>query len=84
MKKRLPNVVQNVGIITADSGAAIHDLVTTIHRRMPSTNIFLFPAQVQGNQSAHDVAEKIKQANSFATKLDVLIVGRGGGSYEDL
>ncbi|AJM71736.1 exodeoxyribonuclease VII large subunit [Mycoplasma yeatsii] len=84
IKKRLPNIVQNVGIITADSGAAIHDLVTTIHRRMPSTNIFLFPAQVQGNQSAHDVAEKIKQANSFATKLDVLIVGRGGGSYEDL
>ncbi|WP_434341931.1 exodeoxyribonuclease VII large subunit [Mycoplasma putrefaciens] len=84
IKKRLPNVVENVGIVTADTGAAIHDLITTIHRRMPSINIYLFPSQVQGAQAQFDLAQKIKQANEFEVKLDVLIVGRGGGSYEDL
>ncbi|SYV96115.1 Exodeoxyribonuclease 7 large subunit, partial [Mycoplasma putrefaciens] len=59
-------------------------MITTIHRRMPSINIYLFPSQVQGAQAQFDLAQKIKQANEFEVKLDVLIVGRGGGSYEDL
>ncbi|WP_369024536.1 exodeoxyribonuclease VII large subunit [Mycoplasma capricolum] len=84
LKKPLPEFIKNVGIITASSGAAIHDLITTIHRRLPLINIYLFPAQVQGAQSEIDIANKIKQANDFKIKLDVLIVGRGGGSYEDL
>lgn len=83
-KKPIPEFVKNVGIITADSGAAIYDLIRTIHRRLPLINIYLFPAQVQGDKAEKDIANKIKQANDFKVQLDVLIVGRGGGSYEDL
>ncbi|WFQ90691.1 exodeoxyribonuclease VII large subunit [Mycoplasma feriruminatoris] len=84
LKKPLPEFIKNVGIITADSGAAIKDIITTIKRRLPLINIYLFAAQVQGNQASSDIANKIKQANNFKIKLDALIVGRGGGSYEDL
>lgn len=84
LKKNLPKFPQNIGIITADTGAVIHDLVSTIRRRYPLTAIYLFPTQVQGPQAANNIAEKIGQANRFTEPLDVLIVGRGGGSYEDL
>ncbi|PPE04563.1 exodeoxyribonuclease VII large subunit [Entomoplasma ellychniae] len=83
-KKPIPRFVQNIGIITADTGAAIKDLITTIKRRMPLINIYLFPSMVQGEFAKIDIAKKIKQANMFKVKLDILIVGRGGGSYEDL
>lgn len=84
IKKPIPKFPKNIGIITADTGAAIHDLITTMKRRYPAINIFLFPSQVQGEQAQYDIAKKIDQANLFPTKLDILIVGRGGGSYEDL
>ncbi|AME10307.1 exodeoxyribonuclease VII large subunit [Mycoplasma mycoides subsp. mycoides] len=84
LKKSIPEFVKNVGIITADSGAAIYDLIRTVHRRLPLINIYLFPAQVQGDKAEIDITNKIKQANNFKIDLDVLIVGRGGGSYEDL
>lgn len=83
-KRPIPSFVNNVGIVTADTGAAIKDLITTIKRRMPLVNIYLFPSMVQGEFAKIDIAKKIKQANLFNIKLDLLIVGRGGGSYEDL
>ncbi|ATZ18759.1 exodeoxyribonuclease VII large subunit [Williamsoniiplasma somnilux] len=84
LKKPIPRFPKNIGIVTAPTGAAIRDIVTTIKRRYPLVNIFLFPSQVQGEQAQFDISKKIKQADSFVTKLDLLIVGRGGGSYEDL
>ncbi|AUM62673.1 exodeoxyribonuclease VII large subunit [Spiroplasma monobiae] len=83
-KKPIPKFPNNIGIVTAATGDAIRDLITTIKRRYPPVNIFLFPSLVQGDGAAKDIAKKIKQANEFSIKLDTLIVGRGGGSYEDL
>ncbi|ASZ09096.1 exodeoxyribonuclease VII large subunit [Mesoplasma chauliocola] len=84
IKKPINRFAKNIGLVTTDSGAAIQDLITTLKRRMPSVNIYLFPTMVQGENAKFDIAKKIKQANLFSPKLDVLIVGRGGGSYEDL
>ncbi|QBQ07705.1 exodeoxyribonuclease VII large subunit [Spiroplasma gladiatoris] len=83
-KKQIPTKPENIGIVTAPTGAAIEDLISTMKRRYPLVNIYLFPAMVQGEQAAKDIANKIRLANNFSIKLDVLIVGRGGGSYEDL
>ncbi|ATG97391.1 exodeoxyribonuclease VII large subunit [Mesoplasma lactucae] len=84
LKKPLPKYPTKIGIVTADTGAAIHDLITTIKRRWPIADIFLFPSKVQGEGASEDLAKKIIQANNFNQTLDVLVVGRGGGSYEDL
>ncbi|WP_338973084.1 exodeoxyribonuclease VII large subunit [Spiroplasma endosymbiont of Panorpa germanica] len=84
IKKQIPRFPKNLGIITASTGAAVQDLIRAVSRRFPQVNIFVFPALVQGEQAQFDIAQKIKQANSFSTKLDTLIIGRGGGSYEDL
>lgn len=83
-KRPINRFAKNIGLITTDSGAAIRDLITTLKRRMPAVNIFLFPTMVQGETAKFDIANKIIQANAFNPKLDLLIVGRGGGSYEDL
>ena len=82
-KKRLiPKIPKRVGIITAPTGAAIRDILTTIKRRFPLCETILFPALVQGGGAKEDIARKREIANSF--DIDVLIVGRGGGSIEDL
>ena len=81
-KKPIPKLPERIGVITASTGAAIKDIISTIKRRFPLTEIYLFPALVQGDQAALDIASKIKQANNYP--IDVLIVGRGGGSLEDL
>ncbi|WP_339020190.1 exodeoxyribonuclease VII large subunit [Spiroplasma endosymbiont of Atherix ibis] len=83
-KKPIPKFPTNIGIVTATTGDAVRDLITTIKRRYSSVNIFLFPSLVQGEEASKDIAKKIKQANNFEIKIDTLIVGRGGGSYEDL
>ncbi|ATZ18018.1 exodeoxyribonuclease VII large subunit [Mesoplasma melaleucae] len=83
-KRPINRFAKNIGLITTDSGAAIRDLITTLKRRIPSVNIYLFPTMVQGDTAKFDIAKKIKQANQFSPKLDLLIIGRGGGSYEDL
>jgi len=84
LKQPIPQFPKNIGIVTAGTGAAVHDLISTIQRRWPIANIWLFPAKVQGKGASEDLASKIIQANNFKTPIDVLIVGRGGGSYEDL
>ena len=81
-KKEIPAFPRKIGIVTAPTGAAIKDILSTIKRRFPICETILFPALVQGVSAASDVAKKIEIANTY--DIDVLIVGRGGGSIEDL
>lgn len=81
-KKAIPKFPKTIGIITAPTGAAIKDILSTIKRRWPITNTILFPSLVQGASAAPEIVAQIKKAQEF--DLDVLIVGRGGGSIEDL
>ena len=82
-KQALPANAQRIGIVTSASGAAVHDIITVSRRRNPGIKLYLFPVLVQGKGAAEEVARAIKFFN--AKKLvDVLIVGRGGGSMEDL
>ena len=81
-KKKIPRIPNKIGIVTAPTGAAIRDILTTIKRRYPICETILFPALVQGRDAAPDIARKIEIANTF--DIDTLIVGRGGGSIEDL
>lgn len=81
-KKKIPRMPKRIGIVTASTGAAIRDILTTIKRRYPIVETILFPALVQGKDAALDIAKKIEIANTY--DIDTLIVGRGGGSIEDL
>lgn len=81
-KKAIPKFPKKIGIITAPTGAAIRDILSTIKRRFPICETILFPALVQGENAKFSVVENIKKAQNY--DLDVLIVGRGGGSIEDL
>lgn len=85
-KKKIRRVPNTIGIITSPTGAAIKDILTTTKRRFPVCNTILFPALVQGEEAALDIAKKIKLANELKDVygIDTLIVGRGGGSLEDL
>ena len=82
IKKKIPRIPKRVGVITAPTGAAIRDILSTIKRRFPLTEIVLFPALVQGADAAPTIVEQIKRAEEY--NLDTLIVGRGGGSIEDM
>ncbi len=82
-KKELPEYPEKIGIVTSPTGAAIQDLMTVISRRMPMVQIYLFPVKVQGVGSAEEIAEGIKYFNKHFP-VDVMIIGRGGGSLEDL
>ena len=81
-KKPLPKIPKRVGIVTASTGAAVKDILSTIKRRFPLCETYLFPCLVQGENASIDIVDKVKQADKY--NLDVLIVGRGGGSFEDL
>ena len=81
-KKKIPKIPERIGVITAPTGAAIKDIISTIKRRWPLTEVFLFPSLVQGEDAKEDIVRQIKRAEEY--KLDTLIVGRGGGSIEDL
>ncbi len=81
-KKRIPKIPTTIGIITAPTGAAIKDILSTIKRRWPLANTILFPSLVQGEEAANDIVRNINIAKNY--DLDVLIIGRGGGSIEDL
>lgn len=85
-KKPLPAYPQRIGILTSESGAAVHDIQDSINNRWPPAELFLYPVPVQGENAAEQIAEAIRDVNrrSRQLKLDVLIVGRGGGSLEDL
>ena len=81
-KKPIPKFPKRIGIITATTGAAIRDIITTINRRYRNVELYIFPCLVQGVGAKEDIVRNINIANTFP--LDVLIVGRGGGSIEDL
>ena len=81
-KKEIPKIPKRIGIITAPTGAAIRDIISTINRRYPLCEVILFPSLVQGKEAKDDIVKNIKLADTY--DLDTLIVGRGGGSIEDL
>lgn len=81
-KKKLPRIPKKVGVITAATGAAIKDIISTINRRFPLTEIILFPTLVQGVGAKENIVKMINEANE--SDVDVIILGRGGGSIEDL
>ncbi|MBN2029707.1 exodeoxyribonuclease VII large subunit [bacterium] len=82
-KKRLPPFPERIGIITSPTGAVIQDIISVTRRRFPSVQLILRPVRVQGEGAAEEIAEAIKDFNAYQ-QVDVLIVGRGGGSLEDL
>jgi len=82
-KRPLPMLPQHVGVVTSDTGAAIRDILNVVSRRFPNLHVLLAPSKVQGVGSAEEIAAAIDRLNEIGG-LDVLIVGRGGGSIEDL
>ncbi len=85
-KKAIPKFPQRIGIITSETGAAVHDIVDSIRSRWPCVKLFLYPVPVQGEGAAEKISAALKDINkrNKQLELDVLIVGRGGGSLEDL
>lgn len=81
-KKPIPKAPRRIGIVTASTGAAIRDILTTIKRRFPICETILFPSLVQGADASRNIVRNIELANNY--DIDTLIVGRGGGSIEDL
>lgn len=82
-KKPLVRFPKRIAVVTSRSGAVIRDIITTARRRYPIAQIVLFPAQVQGEAAAPEIARQIERANATGN-FDTLIIGRGGGSIEDL
>jgi exodeoxyribonuclease VII large subunit len=81
-KRRIPTMPQRIGIATSETGAAVRDMISTIERRFPAVTIVLRPTLVQGEGASADIAQAIRDLE--AARVDVMIVGRGGGSIEDL
>jgi len=82
-KQAIPQFAKRIGVVTSLSGAVIQDIITTVSRRFPGVEIVLYPTKVQGEGAAEEIARNIARANE-REDLDVLIIGRGGGSIEDL
>ncbi len=83
-KRMLPFFPRTIGVITSPTGAALQDMVNVLSRRAPWTQVVLFPVAVQGKGAEKGIAEAILQASDYSPRPEVLIVGRGGGSLEDL
>jgi len=85
-KKPIPRYPRRIGIFTSESGAAVHDIADSVHNRWPCTKLLLYPVSVQGQGAAAQIAAAIRDVNkrNKRLRLDLLIVGRGGGSLEDL
>jgi len=82
-KKKLPKYPKNIGVVTAFTGAAVHDIIKTAKKRDSSVNIYVYPAKVQGNGAIEEIVAGIKRLNEIE-EIDLIIAGRGGGSIEDL
>lgn len=82
-KQVIPQFANRIGVVTSRSGAVIQDIITTVSRRFPGVEIVLYPTKVQGEGAAEEIARNIAKANE-RDDLDVIIIGRGGGSIEDL
>ena len=83
-KRPLPRFPNRIGFVTSPQGAAIHDFLEVLRRRWPQMSVLVIPAKVQGSGAAEEIAQGIELANRIEPPLDVLVVGRGGGSIEDL
>ncbi len=83
IKKNIPKFPRKIGIITSGSGAALQDILNVINRRSPQVDILVRSTKVQGDESAQDISKAIQEFNDHGL-VDVIIVGRGGGSIEDL
>lgn len=82
-KKQLPQYPKNIGIVTSSAGAAVHDMLRILNKRYPLTKVRLLPVRVQGSEAPAEIVSAIRYANRYQL-ADLLIVGRGGGSIEDL
>ncbi|CAG5190830.1 exodeoxyribonuclease VII large subunit [Streptococcus pneumoniae] len=82
-KQALPQFSKRIGVVPSRSGAVIRDIITTVSRRFPGVDILLYPTKVQGEGAAEEIARNIARANQ-RDDLDLIIIGRGGGSIEDL
>ncbi|MCL2681628.1 MAG: exodeoxyribonuclease VII large subunit [Streptococcaceae bacterium] len=82
-KQVLPQIARRIAVVTSPSGAVIKDIITTVNRRFPLAEIVLYPTKVQGEGAAEEIATNIERANAQGD-FDLLIIGRGGGSIEDL
>lgn len=83
-KKPIPKFPKQIAVVTSQSGAVIRDIITTAHRRYPQAQIVLFPAVVQGDNAKFSLVDALTQIQRIEDQFDVLIIGRGGGSFEDL
>jgi exodeoxyribonuclease VII large subunit len=83
-KRPLPTFPRRIGFVTSPTGAAVHDFLQVLKRRWRGVEVFIIPARVQGTGAAEEIAAGIRLANRMRPALDVLVVGRGGGSLEDL
>lgn len=83
-KRPLPKFPSVVGVITSPTGAAVRDIITVISRRAPGTTVLIAPAQVQGDEAPESIVKALDLVNRASALIDVVIVGRGGGSIEDL
>lgn len=81
-KLKLPRIPNKIGVITASTGAAVRDIISTINRRFPLAEIILFPTLVQGEGAKENICKMLDKA--YDSDVDVIIIGRGGGSIEDL
>ncbi len=83
-KKPIPSYPQHIAVITSPTGAAVRDMLTTIQRRYPIAKVTVIPVTVQGETAVASICEGMERANASADQFDTIIVGRGGGSIEDL
>lgn len=83
-KKPIPPFVRRVGVVTSRDGAALRDILSVLSRRFAGVDVLLYPVRVQGDGAAAEIADAIAYLNACGEELDVLLVGRGGGSIEDL
>lgn len=85
IKKELPKFIKKIGVVTSHTGAAVHDIIRTTHNRNPNVDILIYSVKVQGDGASLEIARAIDYLNAnYIDEIDCLIVGRGGGSIEDL
>jgi exodeoxyribonuclease VII large subunit len=82
-KKPIPKLPQRIGIVTSATGAAVHDILNVLNRRFANVEVLIYPVKVQGEGAAAEIARAVREFNRYG-HIDVMIVGRGGGSIEDL
>ena len=83
-KKQIPYLVNKIGVVTSKDGAALHDILSVLDRRFSNIEVLIYPVRVQGETAKNEIVKAIEYLNKNHKELDVLLVGRGGGSLEDL